>query len=180
MSGLLNVTRPLSLPGTALKLPASASAAVRSAVQQRPRHPLEDGHHLGWSQPPVHVPAEHAGPPGDDRLALGLLHQPQRRRLPHQVRQAGPPDGRLALMPRFRCPSWETRSRSSLPPAQGSLSASEMLRPCLLEIPLPGSRPEPENHCVHICSFSHSPGRGFSSTWFSQLWWRTHGKDPNP
>ena len=67
-----------SSPVKALQLPASPSASVRQAVQQRPCHALEDGHHLGGSQPPVHIPAEHAGPPGDDRLALGLLHQPQR------------------------------------------------------------------------------------------------------
>ena len=79
-----------SSPGKALQLPASPSASVRQAVQQRPCHALEDGHHLGGSQSPVHIPAEHAGPPGNDRLALGLLHQPQRSWLPHQVRRPWP------------------------------------------------------------------------------------------
>lgn len=50
----------------ALQLPASPSAPVRQPVRQYPCHPLADGHHLGRSQPPVHIPTEHAGPPGDD------------------------------------------------------------------------------------------------------------------
>lgn len=36
-----------SSPVKALQLPASPSASVRQAVQQRPCHALEDGHHLG-------------------------------------------------------------------------------------------------------------------------------------
>lgn len=88
-----------SLLGKAFQLPASASAPVLQAVRQCPSHLLEDGHHLGWSQPPVHLPAEHAGSTRDDWLALGLLHQPQCCWLPHQVRQlpAPSPSSRVLL-----------------------------------------------------------------------------------
>lgn len=77
--------------GKEVQLLASASAPVLQAVRQCPSHLLENGHHLGWGQPPVHLPAEHAGSPGDDWLALGLLHQPQCCWLPHQVRPSTAP-----------------------------------------------------------------------------------------
>lgn len=90
-SGLFTVAFSFSLLGKAFQLLAPASTPVLQAVRQRPSHLLENGHHLGRGQPPVHLPAEHAGSPGDDRLALGLLHQPQRCRLPHQVRPSTAP-----------------------------------------------------------------------------------------
>lgn len=90
-SGLFTVAFSFSLLGKAFQLLAPASAPVLQAVRQCPSHLLENGHHLGRGQPPVHLPAEHAGSPGDDRLALGLLHQPQCCRLPHQVRPSTAP-----------------------------------------------------------------------------------------
>lgn len=70
---------------SALQLPAQTGAGLGCTLSQRTRDALAHGHHLGRGQSADHVPAQHGGPAGHAGLELGLLHQPQRGRLPHQV-----------------------------------------------------------------------------------------------
>ena len=72
-------------PPPALRLPAPGGAGDGRAVQQRACHTLAHGDHLGRGQPAEGLPAQHAGPALHAGLEVGLLHQPQRHRLPHQV-----------------------------------------------------------------------------------------------
>lgn len=69
-----------------VQLPPQGGPVSGQPVPQRPGHPLANVHHLGRGQPVDHVPAQHGGPSQNGRLVLGLFHQPQRGRLPHQVR----------------------------------------------------------------------------------------------
>lgn len=69
----------------ALHLPAPGSCAHGRAVLQREGHTLAHGHYLGRGQSAEGIPAQHAGPDVHARLEMGLLHQPQCHRLPHQV-----------------------------------------------------------------------------------------------
>lgn len=73
-------------PLSEVQLPPPRGVAAGQPVPKRPGDFLADVHHLGGGQPVDHVPTQHARPSQNVRLVLGLLHQPQRCRLPHQVR----------------------------------------------------------------------------------------------
>ena len=86
-----------SLSFSEVQLPPPRGAVSGQPVPQRPRDALADVHHLGRSQSLDYVPAQHGGSPQNDRLELGLLHQPQWRRLPNQVRDRGQEEPRSGL-----------------------------------------------------------------------------------
>lgn len=73
------------VPPAALQLPPPRGSGAGPALPQHPRDALAHGDHLGRCQPAEDVPAQHEGPAGALRVALGLLHQPERHRLPHEV-----------------------------------------------------------------------------------------------
>lgn len=73
-------------PLSEVQLPPQRGAAAGQPVLKRPSDFLADVHHLGRGQPADHVPTQHGRPSQNVRLVLGLLHQPQRCRLPNQVR----------------------------------------------------------------------------------------------
>lgn len=73
-------------PLSEVQLPPQRGGVSGQPVSKRAGDSLEDGHHLGRGQPVDHVPTQHGGHPQHGRLVLGLLHQSQRCRLPHQVR----------------------------------------------------------------------------------------------
>lgn len=72
-----------------VRLPPPRGPLSGRPVPQRAGDPLADVHNLGWSQPFEYVPAKHGGSSQNGGLVVGLLHQPQCCRLPHQVRGAG-------------------------------------------------------------------------------------------
>lgn len=76
----------LVCPLPEVQLPPQGGSVSGQSVLQRPGDPLEDVHHLGRGQPVDYVPTQHGGPSQNGWLVLGLLYQPQRCRLPNQVR----------------------------------------------------------------------------------------------
>lgn len=108
----------------ALQLPAPRGGGAGPPVRQRAGDTLAHGHHLGRGQPAADVPAKHEGPAGGARLVLGLLHQPQRHRLPDQVRAGAPTppeprEGVLAEGGACSTPALPQASFWSLDPSRG-------------------------------------------------------------